>query len=143
MEQQPVSTPQYGPEIGAQITPRTSAEMALRGLVAQALKRCPKDRQQVASELSTRSGERITKRMLDDWASPSKKGLRFPASLVKDFCEITGDDRLQRWMAGPRLGVLIEFGERVSSAVEFFRIAATLRSCQRRKRTRKKQVRKA
>jgi hypothetical protein len=62
---------------------------------------------------------------------------------VAAFCEVTGDDRLQRWLAGPRLGVLIEFGERMSSAVELFKIAATLRTCERGKKTVKKQTRKA
>jgi hypothetical protein len=69
--------------------------------------------------------------------------VRLPVTWVPAFCEVTGDDRLQRWLAGPRLGVFIEFGERVSSAVEFFKIAATLRNCERGKKSGKKQTRKA
>jgi hypothetical protein len=40
------------------------------------------------------TGHKITKGMLDDWATPSKKGLRVPAFLIKPLCEITAYDDL-------------------------------------------------
>jgi hypothetical protein len=49
--------------------------------------------------------------MLDDFAAPSKDGARFPAAWVVAFCEVTGDDSLQRFLLGPRLSRLIEIGE--------------------------------
>lgn len=73
-------------------------ERAIRELVAKALNGCKKrlTREQIAAELSARMGQRVTKSQLDDWASESKKGLRFPVSLVKPLCQVTGDDRLAR-----------------------------------------------
>jgi len=83
-------------ETGANITQPASAERHFRELVAKSLNQCRrvKDRHRVTSELNTLTNLGITKRMLDDWASPGKKGLRFPASLVKAFCQVTGDDTL-------------------------------------------------
>jgi hypothetical protein len=121
--------------------------MALRGLVAQALKGCSEERQQVASELSIRTHDRITKRMLDDWASPSKKGLRFPASLVKDFCEVTGNDGLALAIVGRRLRELIELGERVCSvrtdSERLLQIAGQLRALGCKKTAKVRPTRKA
>lgn len=79
----PARTPQY-------------EEACLRQRVSNALKACAKriTREQVARELTTMTGHKITKRMLDDWATPSKKGLRVPAFLIKPLCEITGSDDL-------------------------------------------------
>ena len=104
-------------ETGAIITQAASAEKQFRGVVAKALKRCHeiKDRQRVASELNIIANLGITKRMLDDWASPGKKGLRFPASLIRPFCEVTGDDSLALAVIPSHLRELVEVGERVCS----------------------------
>lgn len=69
-----------------------SAERQLRELMAKSL--TGNDRQIVASEIKRLTGMQVSKRQLDDWAAPSREGLRLPASLIKTFCEITGDDAL-------------------------------------------------
>jgi hypothetical protein len=50
--------------------------------------------------------------MLDDWTAESRRGTRFPASLIQTFCEVIGSDQLERWAMGPRLRKLVEFAER-------------------------------
>jgi hypothetical protein len=50
--------------------------------------------------------------MLNDWTAVSHKGARFPAFLINAFCDAIGNDRLQRWAAGPRLLKHIELAER-------------------------------
>jgi len=91
--------------------------MSIRELVARALKHCSKlkKRPQVVSELNMLTRLGVTENMLSDWASPSKKGLRFPASLIGAFCEATRCDELARFVMGPRLRELVEVGERVCS----------------------------
>lgn len=88
-------------------------ESAVRELVAKALglskKRLTRDR--LAEELTTRAGFRVTKAMINDWASPSKKGLRFPASLIKPFFEITECSHLAQAFMPYRLLFLAALGE--------------------------------
>lgn len=120
----------------------------VRNLMTRAMKHSGKNANEVAKEMTERLGGRpITGSMLYQITRNGGQGqpreVRLLVTWVAAFCEATGDDRLQRWLAGPRLGVLIEFGERMSSAVEFFKIAATLRSCQRGKKAAKKGTRKA
>jgi hypothetical protein len=86
-----MSKPELSGEIGGEIGTPHDQEAAVRDLVAKALVSCRKrlTRQQVAEQLTKEAGFRVTKGMLDDWASASKKGLRFPASLIRPFFEIT------------------------------------------------------
>jgi hypothetical protein len=49
--------------------------------------------------------------MLDDWASASKRGLRFPASLIKPFFEITECSSLAQAFLPYRLVFLVALGE--------------------------------
>ena len=83
-------------EIGTPARTSQYGEASLREHVSNALKACSKriNREQVAQELTTMTGHKITKTMLDDWATPSKKGLRVPAFLIKPLCEITNSDDL-------------------------------------------------
>ncbi len=50
--------------------------------------------------------------MLNAFAAQSNETARFPAALIIPLCDITGDDRLQRFVMGPRLRKLVEFAER-------------------------------
>jgi hypothetical protein len=72
---------------------------------------CPKKRQQIAAELSRKIGRDITASMLNDYTATTKTAARFPAAYVRAFCEVTGNDSLQRSLLGPRLLALIEIGE--------------------------------
>ncbi len=88
------------------------ADAKLRHLVADMIRRCPKKRAQVAEELSTRLGQRITEHMLNDFTSEGKKPARFPACFIAPFCEIVGSDELQRFVMSERLRKLLDFAER-------------------------------
>lgn len=135
-----IGTPTRKPEYG---------ESWFREHVSNALKHCSKrmTREQVAQELTTMTGHTITKGMLDDWATPSKTGLRVPAFLIKPLCEVTGDDRLQRWVSGPRLQEFIEIGEQLHTIEpilgQMHGAALKLKAQARCKMTPKKQTRKA
>jgi hypothetical protein len=110
------SNPIFNTKIGKQIASETSAEPQLRDLITKVLKQSPKDRQWVAVELSALTGERITERMLNDWLAPSKAKVRFPASFVRAFCEVLGDDRLARLTLPDNLRAALTIGEGISES---------------------------
>ena len=84
----------------------------LRRLVTEAIRHCPKKRAQIAEELTSLLGLRVTEHMLNDFTSTRKKPARFPAVFIAPLCQITGDDSLQRFVMGAHLRKLVEFGER-------------------------------
>jgi len=88
------------------------SDLALRRLLSDVMGACPKDRQRIAAELSQSIGRPITLSILNDYTATTKTAARFPAAYVRAFCEVTGDDSLQRFILGPRLLALIEIGER-------------------------------
>lgn len=53
----------------------------------------------------------ITLSSLNDYTGRTKAGARFPAAYVAAFCEVVGDDSLQRLILGQRLRDLIDIGE--------------------------------
>lgn len=75
-------------------------------------------RHEIAAQITTRAGRRVTVAMLNDWCALTKPHLRFPADLVEVFCEVTGDDSLQRKLLSPRLRALLELGEFVAQLLE-------------------------
>jgi hypothetical protein len=48
--------------------------------------------------------------MVDDWISPKQRA-RFPAAFIEAFCEVIGDDTLQRHVMGARLRGIVELRE--------------------------------
>lgn len=101
--------PKMAEQIGIPDTP-------LRELLARLIKRSGKKHPQIAREMSLHTGGRISKRMVDDWLAPSKKGARFPAVAVEAFCEAVGNDELQRHIMGERLRRALAVGEAVLQA---------------------------
>lgn len=87
-------------------------DAALRRLLSDILTDGSEKRNEIAEKLSARAGRRISCSMLNAFAAPSNETARFPAALIVHLCEITGDDRLQRFVMGPRLLRLVEFAER-------------------------------
>jgi hypothetical protein len=108
-----MSKPELSEEIGAEIGTPRDQEAAVHELIAKALFSCRKrlTREQVAEQLAKESGVRVTKGMLDDWASSSKKGLRFPASLIRPFFEITQCTTLAQAFMPYRLVFLCALGD--------------------------------
>jgi hypothetical protein len=88
-------------------------ESAVRELVAKALRLSKKrlTRHQLAEQLTKEAGFRVTTGMINDWASPSKKGLRFPASLIRPFFELTLCSDLAKAFMPYRLVFLCALGE--------------------------------
>jgi hypothetical protein len=88
-----------------------SLDNQLRRILTAVIRRCRMSRPQICEEMSLRSGVRISKGMLDHWTSHSHCDARFPAFLIPIFCEVTGDDALQRWLMGATLRGLLKVGE--------------------------------
>jgi hypothetical protein len=88
------------------------SDATLRRLLSDILTEGSEKRNEIAEKLSARAGRRISCSMLNAFAAPSNETARFPAALIIHLCEITGDDRLQRFVMGPRLRRLVEFAER-------------------------------
>jgi hypothetical protein len=88
------------------------SDAVLRRLLSDILTGSSEKRREIADKLSARAGRRISCSMLNAFAAPSNETARFPAALIVHLCEITGDDRLQRLVMGPRLLQLVEFAER-------------------------------
>ena len=90
---------------------QTDSDKAARQLIARAIKHSGKGREQIANGMSKRLGCRITLHMLNRFTSEAKGKARFPAAWVEAFCEVVGDDRLQRFIMGQRLRGLVRLGE--------------------------------
>ena len=105
----------------------------LRELLSFLIKQSRMSREQLAEGMSESLGKPgfISRRMLDDWTSECHKSARFPAFFIKAFCDALGNDRLQRWAAGPRLLKHIELAERQLEVEE--RRAELLKPKSRRK----------
>ena len=108
------------PKLTSEISPPTRKahellESRLREIVAQALKNCSRQKKRglVARELSDLTDLTITQRMVNDWASPSKRHPRLPAILVEPLARVTGTPALERAVIGPALNHLIDVGARV------------------------------
>jgi hypothetical protein len=99
-----------------QLSRVTDLELALRRLLSEIFTDFKEKRHHLAEELSRRAGRRISPSMINAFAAPSNETAHFPAALVIDLCEVTGDDRLQRFLMGPRLRALVEFAERELAA---------------------------
>jgi hypothetical protein len=89
----------------------------LRRIVARAIHRCPKSRDQIADELTRCVGATVTVHMLNNYTAEGKRPARFPAAWVLPFCVVTNDDSLQRLVLGPRLAKLLELGEKTLAAL--------------------------
>lgn len=94
----------------APLTVASDIDSAIRCLLAESIRRCPKSREQIAEQMSALTGQGITKVMLNDYVARSKSA-RFPAVFVMAFCAVVGDDRLQRFLLDRRLRNLLELGE--------------------------------
>ncbi len=121
-------------EIGTQNTTLLSRERKIKSFISSALK--DKNRSEIAAKLN------VSKRQIDDWASPCKETLRFPASLVKPFCVATGSNDLALALLPDELLTLVEIGRRAVAADENFRQAwellSTVKTGQTKSDTRQK-----
>lgn len=68
-------------------------DTSVRALVADAIRRSSKSREQIADDMSYLTGRSVTKTMLDCYTAESKEH-RFPVVFLPAFCKSTGDCRL-------------------------------------------------
>ena len=146
----------FQPNLSTETFPKTDPEIVklgaeLRDLLSQAIRHSGKNAAEVAQEMTKRLGRPVTESMVYELTRNSDRDqpreVRLLATWVPAFCEVTGDDRLQRWLAGPRLCDLVELGEQVSSMEWVLRKMqdelATLATRRRHKKGKGKQTRKA
>jgi len=94
------------------------ADAVLRGLITEIIRHCPKKRQQIAEELSSRLGQCITAAMLNAFTAMSNRGARFPAAWLQCFGEVVSDDRLERFVISKRNRETLEFGEAAKTVLD-------------------------
>jgi hypothetical protein len=87
-------------------------------LLALSIRKSGLTREQIAGDLSRLVGTRVTVSMLNDYSAASKKNTRFPLAFIHAFCEVTGDDRLQRFAAGTQLVKAADAFDAMSEALE-------------------------
>jgi hypothetical protein len=87
------------------------ADTDLRKLITEIIRQCPKKREQIAEEMSSLTGQRITVHMLNALTSESNRWSRFPAIWLETFSTVVGTDRLERYVISKRNRDVLEFGE--------------------------------
>ncbi|MGB7590685.1 MAG: hypothetical protein WCD04_14460 [Terriglobia bacterium] len=90
---------------------QTAGDAHLRRLLAQMIRSCPLKRAEICARLSSLLGIRVSPFMLDCYTSESKKKARFPAAFIEPFCEVVGNDALQRRVMGARLRGIVDLRE--------------------------------
>jgi len=122
----------------------------LRRSLGEAIRRSRKTHAEIAHEMTERLGQPVTQTMLNEFTrSGDREGreVRFPAAWVPAFCEVVGDDALQRGLMSERLRELVSLGERVfnlrSILKEVCDGVAKLEGRERQKKGQGKRIRKA
>lgn len=88
----------------------------LAALINERLAALVQDREWLSVGLSCRTGRPVSEAMINAYTSRINSGAKFPAFLVPVLCDLLSDDRLQRYLMGPRLLRLVEFAERILAA---------------------------
>lgn len=75
---------------------------ALRHLLSDLLKDCPKSRFEIAAQMSELLGHEITKHQLDSWTADSREGWRFPLEYLPAFEVAVSTHSITAWLADLR-----------------------------------------
>jgi len=75
---------------------------AIRHLLADLLKACPRQRFEIAAQMSELTGQEITKHQLDSWTADSREGWRFPLEYLPAFEVAVQTHDITAWMADLR-----------------------------------------
>ncbi len=75
------------------------------------------DENDLAKELSVRSGRAINAGLIHVWRAESKHRWHLPADLVPILCEILNDDSIQRLLLSDKLRDALELGEDANRVV--------------------------
>ena len=65
----------------------------IKAVLNDSIKRCGLDRKVIASEMSTLTGQQISKSIIDHWTRDDNRQ-RFPIEFVTAFCQVTADQTL-------------------------------------------------
>lgn len=90
------------PQAAACIPSALNCGAEVAHLVSQALKDCPKDRYEVAAEMSRLTGKDVSKLMIDGWSSEARDNFNMPLYLVPAFECATESHTLTAWLANKR-----------------------------------------
>ena len=85
-------------------------DTALREKLSAAMRQSGKSRAQIAYELSRITDQKITLQQLNEWAAPTGKRC-FRPFLTVPFCEIVGNDLVQRFFMSQRHLDIFRLGE--------------------------------
>jgi len=80
--------------------------LAVRRLVADAIKDCPLNIHQIAARMSELTGHAITEHQLHAWTAPSREGWRFPLEYLPAFEAAAETHVITAWLASVRGGQL-------------------------------------
>ncbi len=78
--------------------------LALRRLLADAIKDCPANAHAIASRMAELTGQSITEHQLHAWTAPSREGWRFPLEYLPAFEAATETVAITTWLAATRGG---------------------------------------
>lgn len=114
---------------------RALSDLTLRELLSDCVGRRSAS---VARALTEKLNRPVTQSMLNSFTRRDSERARFPAAWVAAFCEVTRDDRLARFVMGPRLAALVQLGEALLELGEIDpkarRLAARLKRAGRRRK---------
>lgn len=88
---------------------------ALRHLLADLLKNCPRPRFEIAAHMSELTGQEISKHQLDSWTADSREGWRFPLEYLPAFEVAVQTHQITSWLADLR-GCKVLVGKEVLDA---------------------------
>jgi hypothetical protein len=91
-------------------------DVAMRDLLRAAIKESGLSVPAIATELTIRLKQRVTEHTLYGCTKASGHGVRFPASWVPVFCEITGDEELAIRLLPEHLREALRIGRYVRDA---------------------------
>lgn len=86
-------------------------DLPFREMLSEALRESGKSREHIASELSRRVGRTITASMVNDYTARTKETYRFPAAWIGAILEITGSEKLRRFLLTPQIQSLLSLAE--------------------------------
>jgi hypothetical protein len=90
---------------------RDPLDLPFRELLSEALRESGKTRERIASELSHRVGRTITASILNDYTARTKEAYKFPAAWMGAILEITGSEKLRRFLLTPQIQALLSLAE--------------------------------
>jgi hypothetical protein len=71
----------------------------IRETISRSIRACTRSRQQIADEMATLLGVRVTEKMVNTYSAESMSAHRLPAAWIRAFCRAADSDALLRAIA--------------------------------------------